>query len=228
MFTIRIADTFIQINERYQYIKQYCRNYIVDDVTPEMVIEVSDEEIKAEQSDEYTSSPDYLDDKGIILVHSSVLMVDGEAVMFLAPSGTGKSTHTRLWRQVYGDRVTMINDDKPLVSVRTDDSGVHVNVYGTPWCGKHGIENNISAPVKALFLLKRNETNVARKLTMHEAFPYVFNQTYRPDNAELMRKTLILSRTMAENVGLFELGCNMQEEAAHVAYRAAYGEEGEN
>lgn len=188
MFTIRIADTFIQINERYQYIKQYCRNYIVDDVTPEMVIEVSDEEIKAEQSDEYTSSPDYLEtlavyrkicerlvDKGIILVHSSVLMVDGEAVMFLAPSGTGKSTHTRLWRQVYGDRVTMINDDKPLVSVRTDDSGVHVNVYGTPWCGKHGIENNISAPVKALFLLKRNETNVARKLTMHEAFPYVFN-----------------------------------------------------
>ena len=116
MFTIRVADTFIQINERYQYIKQYCRNYIVDDVTPEMVIEVSDEEIKAEQSDEYTSSPDYLEtlavyrkicerlvDKGIILVHSSVLMVDGEAVMFLAPSGTGKSTHTRLWRQVYGD-----------------------------------------------------------------------------------------------------------------------------
>ena len=114
MFTIRVADTFIQINERYQYIKQYCRNYIVDDVTPEMVIEVSDEEIKAEQSDEYTSSPDYLEtlavyrkicerlvDKGIILVHSSVLMVDGEAVMFLAPSGTGKSTHTRLWRQVY-------------------------------------------------------------------------------------------------------------------------------
>lgn len=241
MFTIRVADTFIQINERYQYIKQYCRNYIVDDVTPQMVIEVSDEEINAEQSDEYVCSPDYLEtlavyrkicerlvDKGIILVHSSVLMINGEAVMFLAPSGTGKSTHTRLWRQVYGDRVTMINDDKPLVSVRTDDSGVHVNVYGTPWCGKHGIENNISAPVKALFLLKRNETNVARKLTIHEAFPYVFNQTYRPDNAELMRKTLILSRAMAENVGLFELGCNMQEEAAHVAYRAAYGEEGEN
>ena len=88
MFTIRIADTFIQINERYQYIKQYCRNYIVDDVTPEMVIEVSDEEIKAEQSDEYTSSPDYLEtlavyrkicerlvDKGIILVHSSALPI---------------------------------------------------------------------------------------------------------------------------------------------------------
>ena len=111
MFTIRVADTFIQINERYQYIKEYCRNYIVDDVTPEMVIEVSDEEIKAEQSDEYISLPDYLEtlavyrkicerlvDKEIILVHSSVLMVDGEAVMFLAPSGTGKSTHTRLWR----------------------------------------------------------------------------------------------------------------------------------
>ena len=101
MFTIRIADTFIQINERYQYIKQYCRNYIVDDVTPELVIKVSDEEINAEQSDEYVCSPDYLEtlavyrkicerlvDKGIILVHSSVLMVDGEAVMFLGARGT--------------------------------------------------------------------------------------------------------------------------------------------
>lgn len=240
MFMIRIADTCIQINEKYQYIREYCRNYIVEDVSPDMVVEVSDDEIAAEQSDEFECSSDYLEtlavyrkiceglvDRGIILVHSSVLMVDGEAVMFLAPSGTGKSTHTRLWRKVYGDRVTMINDDKPLVKVSDDNGGVHVTVYGTPWCGKHGIENNISAPVKALFLLKRNETNVVRKLTMHEAFPYVLNQIYRPDNAELMRKTLILSRKMAENVGLFEIECNMQEEAARVAYGAVYGEEGE-
>lgn len=240
MFTIRIADTCIQINEKYQYIREYCRNYIVKDVSPDMVVEVSDDEIAAEQSDEFECSPDYLEtlavyrkiceglvDRGIILVHSSVLMVDGEAVMFLAPSGTGKSTHTRLWRKVYGDRVTMINDDKPLVKVSDDNGGVHVTVYGTPWCGKHGIENNISAPVKALFLLKRNETNVVRKLTMHEAFPYVLNQTYRPDNAGLMRKTLILSGNMASHVGLYELGCNMQEEAARVAYGAVYGEEGE-
>lgn len=172
MFTIRMAEKNIQINNRYDYIQQYCSNYIVEDVKADFIVEVSDEEISAERNGQSTSSLRYLEtlavyrkiceklvNDNIILVHSSVPMVNGQAVMFLAPSGTGKSTHSRLWRQVYGDRVTMINDDKPLVSVHTDDEGTHLTVYGTPWCGKHGIETNTSAPVKAIFILKRSETN---------------------------------------------------------------------
>lgn len=177
MFTIRMAEKNIQVNNKYGYIKDYCKNYIVNNVAPDFIVEVSDDEILAEKSEEYSSTIGYLEtlavyrkicerlvDDNIILVHSSVLMVDGQAVMFLAPSGTGKSTHSRLWRQVYGDRVTMINDDKPLVSVRTDNNGTHLTVYGTPWCGKHGIENNTSASVKAIFILKRNEINKATKI----------------------------------------------------------------
>ena len=237
MFTIRMAEKNIQVNNRYDYIKDYCKNYIVNNVTSDFIVEVSDDEILAEKSEEYSSTMGYLEtlavyrkiceklvNDNIILVHSSVLVVDGQAVMFLAPSGTGKSTHSRLWRQVYGDRVTMINDDKPLVSVRTDNNGTHLTVYGTPWCGKHGIETNTSAPVKAIFILKRNEINETRKMSFREAFPYIFNQTYRPDNEILMRKTLLLATTFAQNVEIYELGCNMEEEAARVAYRAAFGE----
>ena len=237
MFTIRMAEKNIQVNNKCDYIKDYCKNYIVNNAAPDFIVEVSDDEILAEKSEEYSSTMGYLEtlaiyrkicerlvNGNIILVHSSVLMVDGQAVMFLAPSGTGKSTHSRLWRQVYGDRITMINDDKPLVSVRTDNNGTHLTVYGTPWCGKHGIETNTSAPVKAIFILKRNEINEATKRGFRDAFPYIFNQTYRPDNEILMRKTLLLATTFAQNVDIFELGCNMEEEAAKVAYRAAFGE----
>lgn len=237
MFTIRMAEKNIQVNNKYDYIKDYCKNYIVNNVAPDFIVEVSDDEILAEKSEEYSSTMGYLEtlavyrkiceklvNDNIILVHSSVLMVDGQAVMFLAPSGTGKSTHSRFWRQVYGDRVTMINDDKPLVSVRTDNNGTHLTVYGTPWCGKHGIETNTSAPVKAIFILKRSETNYTKKLSPKEAFPYIYRQIYHPNNEMLMKKILPLMLTFAQNVDIFELGCNMEEEAARVAYRAAFGE----
>ena len=234
MFTIRMAEKNIQVNNKYDYIKDYCKNYIVNNAAPDFIVQVSDDEILAEKSEEYSSTMGYLEtlrkicerlvDDNIILVHSSVLMVDGQAVMFLAPSGTGKSTHSRLWRQVYGERVTMINDDKPLVSVRTDNNGTHLTVYGTPWCGKHGIETNTSAPVKAIFILKRSETNYTKKLSPKEAFPYTYRQIYHPNDEMLMKKILPLMLTFAQNVDIYELGCNMEEEAAKVAYRAAFGE----
>ena len=236
MFTIRMAEKNIQVNNRYDYIKDYCNNYMVNNVAPDFIVEVSDDEILAEKSEEYSSTMGYLEtlaiyrkiceklvNDNIILVHSSVLMVDGQAVMFLAPSGTGKSTHSRLWRQVYGDRVTMINDDKPLVSVRTDNNGTHLTVYGTPWCGKHGIETNTSAPVKTIFILNRSENNYTRKLSSKESFPYIYRQIYHPNNEALMKKILPLMLTLTENVEIYELGCNMEEEAARVAYRAAFG-----
>lgn len=237
MFTIRIANKNIKINNLYGDIEGFCGNYIVNDVNPDLVIEVTKDDILNEGK-RCSGSMGYLEkfavyrkiceelaSDNIIYVHSSVLMVNGQAVMFLAPSGTGKSTHSRLWRQVYGDRVTMINDDKPLVSVHTDDEGTHLTVYGTPWCGKHGIETNTSAPVKAIFILKRSETNYTRKLSSKEAFPYIYRQIYHPNNEMLMKKILPLMLTFAENVEIYELGCNMEEEAARTAYRAAFGAE---
>lgn len=82
----------------------------------------------------------------ILLMHGSALCMDGEAYIFAAPSGTGKSTHARLWREVFGDRVWMINDDKPLVRVEEE----RAFVFGSPWCGKHKLGCNGSARLKAV------------------------------------------------------------------------------
>ncbi len=80
-----------------------------------------------------------------VLFHGSALAIDGDGYLFTAKSGTGKSTHTRLWRERFGDRVVMINDDKPLLHI---DAG-SVIAYGTPWNGKHRLGTNASVPLRA-------------------------------------------------------------------------------
>ena len=90
-----------------------------------------------------------------ILFHGSVIAVDGIGYLFTAKSGTGKSTHTRLWREYFGDRAAMVNDDKPLLKI-TDSS---VIAYGTPYNGKHRLGTNISVPLKAICILTRAADN---------------------------------------------------------------------
>ena len=87
----------------------------------------------------YRKIADALVDDGVILYHGSVIAVDGQGYLFTAKSGTGKSTHTALWRELFGERAVMVNDDKPLLRVKDDQ----VTVYGTPWNG-----NRLSDPVK--------------------------------------------------------------------------------
>ena len=95
-----------------------------------------------------------------IMLHSSCIMYKGKAYMFTAHSGTGKSTHTGLWKQVFGDEVTYINDDKPLL--RKID-GIWT-AFGNPWSGKTDLNTNCSAPVGAIVFLNRGEKNTIRKL----------------------------------------------------------------
>ncbi|MBO5714728.1 MAG: hypothetical protein J6R83_04865 [Clostridia bacterium] len=86
--------------------------------------------------------------KGLIF-HSTAIAVDGNAYLFTADSGVGKSTHASFWRELLGDRAVMINDDKPLLTM---ENGV-VYANGTPWQGKHKLGNNLKVPVKAVCLI---------------------------------------------------------------------------
>ena len=131
-----------------EYLVRQCRDYITD-TTPEFSIEMTEDDIAAEKersedksySDEYYESLafyrklcDKIPDRGIILFHSCAVAVDGKAYLFTAPSGTGKSTHASLWKEILGERVRIINGDKPLIRVTP---GL-ITVYGTPWkfaCG---------------------------------------------------------------------------------------------
>lgn len=150
-----------------------------------------------------------------LLFHGSAISVDGEGFLFTAKSGTGKSTHTRLWREMFGDRAVMVNDDKPLLKIEDD----RVMVCGTPWDGKHCLGTNIMVPLKGLCILTRAEENHIQRISASEAMPMLLQQSFRPDDPVAVAKLLGLLEKMAQRVGLYRLGCNMDPEAAAVAYQ---------
>ena len=158
---------------------------------------------------------------GVFQFHGSAICLDGEAYVFTAASGTGKSTHTRLWRETFGDRVWMINDDMPYLRIFDDC----VRAYGTPWDGKHHLSRNGSAPVKAIAWLRRGEENHIERLPKETAFTVVMKETFRlPDKAWYLRMMGQI-KTVLDRIPFYRLRCNMEPEAVQVAVRGMkYGE----
>ena len=164
----------------------------------------------------YRKIAEKMPDYGVVLFHGSCIAVDGIGYLFTAKSGTGKSTHTRLWRELLKDRAVMVNDDKPLI--RIDENGAVV--YGTPWDGKHRLSTNTSVPLKALCVLERGIENRIEWITKREAYPMLLQQVYRPYDRAAMAKTLELIDRLADSVDLWKMQCNMDIEAAEIAYSA--------
>lgn len=149
----------------------------------------------------------------VLLMHGSALCMDGAGYIFTAPSGTGKSTHAALWRQVFGQRVRMLNDDKPLLRIREDG----VTVFGSPWAGKHRLSCNASAPLRAIARLERAAENRIEPMSRTEAFPVLLAQAYSSRDPAVMARILRLERRILESVRFYTLRCNMEPEAARIA-----------
>ena len=260
-FTIRLAGQLFTICPVCDYIREYCKDYIVADVTGQSGIADGDTEytssgvgdittesvtrIRITQSDidfereksaredtkegipirhfsdayletlaVYRKIADNLLSYDTLLFHGSVIAVDGEGYLFTAKSGTGKSTHTRLWREYFGERAVMVNDDKPLLHIT--DSGV--TAYGTPWDGKHRLSTNTAVPLKGICILTRDTTNHIEQAEPHAVYPLIVQQTNRSLSADGMKQTLSLIDRMLNVVPVYRLGCNMDIEAARVAY----------
>ena len=161
---------------------------------------------------------------GTVLFHGSVISVDGEGYLFTAKSGTGKSTHTRLWREMLGDRAVMVNDDKPFLQVREGC----IQVYGSPWNGKHGLGNNIDVPLKAICILERSEKNEISQISAKEAVPMLLQQSNRPQNPQLLLKYLEIIDNISHKTTFYRLKCNMEPEAAEISYQTMSGKLKEN
>ena len=152
----------------------------------------------------------------VLLFHCSAVSVDGVAYLFAAPSGTGKSTHTALWRRVFGDRAVMVNDDKPLLRLSPQD----VLVYGTPWDGKHHLSNHICARVGGICFLSRASENRITRVSPNEGLGRLLVQTFRPDSTEGTAQMLKLAIELATRIPLWSLECNISEDAARLAWHS--------
>ena len=159
---------------------------------------------------------EHLLNQEVLLFHGSAVAVDGEAYLFTAKSGTGKSTHTRLWREMLGDRAVMVNDDKPFLQMTENG----VVAWGSPWNGKHRLGNNIGVPLKSICLLERSTDNWINPIGIAEALPMLFQQSQRPQNPANLAKYMELVDKLANSVEFYRMGCNMDPEAALVSYEA--------
>ena len=160
-------------------------------------------------------------DYDTLVFHGSVVAVDGQAYLFTAKSGTGKSTHTALWRRIFGEKAVMINDDKPFLRITEDE----VIAYGSPWNGKHGLGTNTCTPLKGICLLERGENNSIQRISGKDALFMLLQQSNRPMDKSKMPKYMELLDRLAKNVAFYRMQCNMDPAAAVMSYEAMSGKQ---
>lgn len=148
-----------------------------------------------------------------MMLHSSCVEKDGFAYLFSARSGTGKSTHTHLWlKNLEGTRI--INDDKPALIC--EDGKWYA--CGTPFSGKTDENLDVKIPVRAITFLHRSETNSVKRIPPFQAVGLLIEQTIKPADKTLAESMLEKVDKLLREVPVFSLGCNMEDEAATVAY----------
>ena len=230
MFIIKIAGLNIAIENKYEFVFDICKNYVVDECDFSFKVTVSDSEMEAERnasghefSDGYIESvciyrnialelPKY----DAFVMHCASIEVDGLAYCFAAKSGTGKTTHIKLWRRTFGEKVHLINGDKPIM--RFIDGKLFV--CGTPWCGKENLNNNVMVPMKSICFIYQNSFNTIKEIDSHEALGKILQQAFIPKSTELASLTIDLIGKMIEQTPMWSLGCNISEEAASTSYNA--------
>ena len=148
-----------------------------------------------------------------IVFHASAVEYQGKAYLFSAPSGTGKSTHTRLWQSVLDD-ATVFNDDKP--SLRLIDGIWYA--FGTPWSGT-GVNCNAKVPLAGICFLKQASENKIRRLSKFEAAQKIYWQTGHTFKG-VERLDFLLSHVeeLVRQIPVYELENRPEPEAARLSY----------
>ena len=159
-----------------------------------------------------------LAEHGGVVLHSSYIITQrGEALLFSAPSGTGKSTQAELWRSYAGANV--INGDRALVKA---ENGVTAN--GILFSGTSGISKNITAPLRAIVLLRQSEKNEIRSVSGKEAFMRLLPQcSYYPDEEENLRLVTGILAEISSAVPVYDFGCVPDESAVSALSEVLYG-----
>lgn len=227
---ISLANMVIHIQGVYDTLREYCREYITaEDETEDFTITVTTEDIQRERaSDTYEQKSDNyieiltallkiteeLPDRNKFLMHGAVVAWKNEGYIFTAPSGTGKTTHVRLWKKYLGSDVEIINGDKPILEVKEKE----IIAYGTPWAGKERLQKNCCVPVKGICFLRQDKTNSIRRLKKKEALLLLLPQIYIMSDKEKAGRTLELFSQVLERVPVYEFCCNISEQAVKCSF----------
>lgn len=228
-FKIKLANQVISVICQYEYTMKACKEYIINSENSIFTVCATDDEITAEINiaDEtidvgyaeficlYRKIAELLSHYNCVVMHGAAITYKDSAILFIAPSGTGKSTHIKLWKQAFKDRVDIINGDKPIVCIENS-----ISVFGTPWAGKENWHKNRNAPLKAICLLKQGKNNCINKVDPQAYLPEILRQVYLPTDKTSLKQTLELFDSLVKGVPIYVLECNISQEAVMTAYNA--------
>ena len=228
-----LAGLRVLIKNQYAYTDKFCFKYLSDD--QDSPVDITAEVTKEEFEEEKKLSPNFSDGYieniclyrsicmqmplfGRILMHSSILEYEGKAYAFLGRSGTGKSTHTKLWlKNVPNTKI--VNGDKPILACKEDK----FIAFGTPWQGKEGWGEKTSAPLCGLCFLEQAKENSIDQLTNKEVTSRLFTQLLIPETEEGALATLELADKLIQKTPAYLLKCDISEEAVQKSFEALTG-----
>ena len=237
-FCIKIAGCTARVHSLFDSTRDYCKHYLTDD-TAQLDLSVTAEDLLFEQAfldreaDEeglrrrvftdpflertaiQRKMAEHLLSRDVLLIHGSAVAVDGKGYLFTAKTGTGKSTHTRLWRQVFGQRAVMINDDKPFVQF----TAAGIFLCGAPWSGKHGLDTNITVPLAGICILEQGSENIIEPFSPEDAKDFLIHQCQAPLDAANEPLFDRLTKQLL-SAPLWRMRCTISEEAPVIAHNA--------
>ena len=149
-----------------------------------------------------------------MVIHSSAVVVDDKAYFFSAVSGTGKSTHTKLWLELFKDQAYILNDDKPAVRI-LDDS---IYAYGTPWCGSSDINTNSKVKLQGICFIERDDKNWIKSMNAQMVVFRLLHASLININRDEMDREMDIINVIVDRIPIYEMGCTPTIEAAQMAY----------
>ena len=228
-FNISIAGLVIEVNTVSLSTSLLCYDYICSG-KPDLSVYVSNQDVKREIELDvnekkmnvgfyetlavYRKIVNSVIPFDIFLIHGAAVALGKEAVLFSAPSRTGKTTHIKLWLQnLKGSYI--VNGDKPLLKMKEEQA----IVCGTPWCGKEQLGTNTMVPLKAIIFMERAEDNRIDEISFSQAYPFLLSQMYLPDNLELAKKTLNIVSQLYGKVRFYKFFFNnFKDDCFNVSY----------
>ena len=226
-FRIKIVNRVLEINAFNETTKRYCGRFLSEE-EPQYFITMTEEDLKNESTNSsngqvyvseeisalYRKIADMFVEEDILVFHGSSFVVNGGGFIVTARSGVGKSTHVNLLKQLLGDELIYINDDKPLLEVKDD-----VTIFSNPWNGKERRGNNTFAPLKAiLFLGRSEEPNYRKIINKQEIYIKLMSQSYLPREKDKREKALKIVDAILKKTNFYEINVNMDIESATMTY----------
>lgn len=167
----------------------------------------------------YREVVNYLSKFNIHVMHGVLLKIHNSGLLFTAPSGTGKSTHAMLWKEKFGREVSIINGDKPLLKLQPDG----IMAYGSPWNGKERIGCSDQVPLRKICIVQRYSQNTLTSLDWNaETITYFLTKGIVHGIHHSIIDNLKWLKVISNYVSLYELKCNISEEAVNTAYTGMF------